>query len=157
MCIREGAAVSTPSAGANKGLKTPTLCKWRTQKVDRPMEAICGDRGDMVIFLPSQTLEGPPHLALPAASGAQVCLHSAFQCFHLLLIMLWAELTGKKHCITLAPIPLAVVAFPQPQNHSIISAIYGIFHNLIAVSFPPFSSLLNSMRVLHGGGFTCSP
>lgn len=96
MCIREGDAVSTPSAGANKGLKTPTLGKWRTQKVDRPMEAICGDRGDMVIFLPSQTLEGPPHLSLPAASGAQVCLHSAFQCFHLLLIMLWAQLTGKK-------------------------------------------------------------
>lgn len=103
------------------------------------MGAICGDIGDMVIFPLSQALEGPPHLSLPAVSGAHVCLHSAFQCFYLLTMMIWDELTGRKHWITLAPILLAVVACPQPQNHLIIYTIYGIFRKLLAVSFHPLA------------------
>lgn len=87
----------------------------------------------------------------------QVRLYSAFQCFHLLLMMLWAKLTGRKHWIILAPIPLAVVACLQPRNNLILSSIYGIFHNLLAVNFHLFSSLLNRNRFLHGAGFTCSP
>lgn len=52
-----------------------------------PFRAICGQRGDTVIFPPSLTLEGTLHLSLPSVSGAQVRLHSAFQLFHLLLMM----------------------------------------------------------------------